>query len=129
VKARSYVIPGARQLPDTFGMTETLGTFSSAKKAHTFVGAVAAAVAGCSDRQLTLSVSDTAPVTSGPGSGYVWRIGLQTSASTTLEFRVALVRVGSTVAEVTFTPGGGYDVDPAGFATLATRATQRLGQL
>jgi DNA-directed RNA polymerase specialized sigma24 family protein len=129
VTARSYVIPGARQLPDTFGMTETLGTFSSAKKADTFVGAVAAAVAGCSDRQLTLSVSDTAAVTSGPGGGYVWHIGLQTSASTTLEFRVALVRVGSRVAEVTFTPGGGYDVDSAGFATLATRATQRLGQL
>jgi DNA-directed RNA polymerase specialized sigma24 family protein len=129
VKARSYVIPAARQLPDTFGMTETLGTFTSPKQADAFVSAVAASVAGCSNRQLTLGVSDTARLTSGPGGGYAWRIGLQTSSSTTLEFRVAVVRVGTHVAEVTFTPSSAYDVDPAGFAALAHRATQRLAQL
>jgi DNA-directed RNA polymerase specialized sigma24 family protein len=129
VQARSYVIPAAQQLPDTFGMTETLGTFASAKRADAFVSGVAASVAACSNRQLTLGVSDTARITSGPGGGYVWRIGLQTSPSTTLEFRVAVVRVGTHVAEVTFTPSSAYDVDPAGFAALATRATQRLAQL
>jgi DNA-directed RNA polymerase specialized sigma24 family protein len=129
VQARSYVIPAAQQLPDTFGMTETLGTFTSPKRADAFVSAVAASVAGCSNRQLTLGVSDTAQLTSGPGGGYVWRIGLQTSSSTTLEFRVAVVRVGTHVAEVTFTPSSAYDVDPAGFAALAHRATQRLAQL
>jgi hypothetical protein len=129
VQARSYVIPTAQQLPDTFGMTETLGTFSSLKQADAFVSGVAASVAACSNRQLTLGVSDTAQITSGPNGGYVWRIGLQTSSSTTLEFRVAVVRVGTHVAEVTFTPSSAYDVDPAGFAALATRATQRLAQL
>jgi DNA-directed RNA polymerase specialized sigma24 family protein len=129
VEARSYVIPAAQQLPDTFGMTETLGTFASAKKADAFVSSVAASVAACPNRQLTLGVSDTGQITSGPGGGYVWRIELQTSPSTTLEFRVAVVRVGTHVAEVTFTPSSAYDVDPAGFAALATRATQRLGQL
>jgi hypothetical protein len=110
-------------------MTETLGTFSSPKRADAFVSGVAASVAACSNRQLTLGVSDTSQITSGPGGGYVWRIGLQTSSSTTLEFRVAVVRVGTHVAEVTFTPSSAYDVDPAGFAALATRATQRLAQL
>ena len=47
LQARSYVIPAAQQLPDTFGMTETLGTFASPKKADAFVSGVAAAVAAC----------------------------------------------------------------------------------
>jgi DNA-directed RNA polymerase specialized sigma24 family protein len=128
VTARNYVIPAATQLPDLFGITETIGTFGSIGDAKAFVASVATSVAGCANRQLTLSVSDTAEVTSPFGGGFVWRIALQTSQSTTLVFRVALVRAGSRVAEVTFTPSGSYDVTPDEFVTIAQRATARLSQ-
>jgi DNA-directed RNA polymerase specialized sigma24 family protein len=129
VRARSFVIPAASRLSDLFGMTQTIGTFPSLGEARAFVGGVATAVAGCSKRQVTLSVTDSSQVTTATGSGFRWRIELETSPSTTLVFRVAVVRVGRTVTEVTFTPSGGYDAGPAGFATLASRAAQRLTQL
>jgi hypothetical protein len=128
VRARSFVIPAAARLSDLFGMTQTIGTFPSTGAAKAFVGAVATSVAGCSKRQLTLSVTDSSQVTAS-GSGFRWRIELETSPTTTLVFRVAVVRVGRTVTEVTFTPSGGYDPGPAGFATLTSRAAQRLSQL
>jgi hypothetical protein len=129
VRARSFVIPAAERLSDLFGMTQTIGTFSSTGAAKAFVGGVATAVAGCSERQLTLSVTDSSPVTAASGSGFRWRIELETSPTTTLVFRVAVVRVGRSVTEVTLTPSGGYDPGPAGFATLTSRAAQRLSQL
>jgi DNA-directed RNA polymerase specialized sigma24 family protein len=129
VRTRSFVIPAAGQLPDVFGMTQTIGTFPSRGQAGAFMSAAASTVAGCSARQLTLSVTDTSRISTATGSGYAWRIALQTSQNTTLVFRVALVRVGSTVTEVTFTPGGGYDVTPTGFLTVANRAGERLTQL
>ena len=128
VTARSYVIPAATQLPDVFGITETVGTFGSIGGAKAFVASVATSVAGCANRQLTLSVSDTAQVSSPFGGGFVWRIALQTSQSTSLVYRVALVRAGSRVGEVTFTPSGTYDVTPDEFVTIAERAAARLSQ-
>jgi DNA-directed RNA polymerase specialized sigma24 family protein len=128
VTARSYVISAAGQLPAIFGMTETLGTFPSVSAAKSFVADVATSVAGCANRQLTLGVSDTAQVASSFGHGFVWRISLQTSQSTTVVFRVALVRSASTVAEATFTPSGVYDVTPDGFLSIADRAAERLSQ-
>lgn len=128
VTARSFVIPAAGQLPDIFGITETIGTFTSTGGAKAFVASVATSVAGCANRLLTVSVSDTAQVHSHFGGGFVWRIALQTSQSATLVYRIALVRVGSTVAEVTFTPSGTYDVTPDAFVTIAQRAAARLSQ-
>ena len=43
-------------------------------------------------------------------------------------YRVCLLRVGDTVAEVTFTPSDAYDVDHASYVRLAQRAGQRLSQ-
>ena len=128
VTARSYVIPAATQLPDVFGITETVGTFGSIGSAKAFVASVATSVAGCANRQLTLSVSDTAQVSSPFGGGFVWRIALETRRSTTLVYRVALVRAGSRVGEVTFTPSGTYDATPDEFVTIAERAAARLSQ-
>jgi DNA-directed RNA polymerase specialized sigma24 family protein len=129
VRARSYVIPASRDLPDTFGMSETIGTFGSAGAAASFMKTVASSVSGCANRRLTLAVGDTATITTGSGSGHVWRVLVRTSPSSTLVFRVALVRTGRTVAEVTFTPSGSVDVGTAGFVTVATRALARLSQL
>jgi hypothetical protein len=39
-----------------------------------------------------------------------------------------LLRVGTTVAQVTFTPSGRFDVEQGQYVALAKRAAQRIGQ-
>ncbi len=129
VRTRSFVVPSERRLPDVFGITETVGTFASVDKASAFVHGVTAAVSTCSDGRATLAVPSNRKVELSPGRAGLWQIDLRTSATRSLIFRVAFVRVGSRVAEVTFTPNAGHDVDAAGLRALAARTAQRLTQL
>ncbi len=129
VTARTYVIPGSASLPSSFGMSETIGTFASRTQANAFVTTVAAAVASCPKRNLTLSVPRTTQISPDQGRGFVWQIDLQTSTSSALVSRVALIRVGDTVAELTFTPTATDDVGATGYALLAGRAAERLSEL
>jgi hypothetical protein len=49
------------------------------------------------------------------------------SASRTVRFRLGVVRAGSRVARLTFTPATGGDLTPAAFDALLRRAGERLG--
>jgi hypothetical protein len=126
VTTRSYVIPRAPQLPTLFGLSETQGSFPSKEAARTFVADVARHVASCERRQATLSVPQSTTFTTNRISGSVWQFRQKLSKRQVLTFRVALVRFGSTVAEVTFTPVGEYDVSQPDFVALAKRAGIRL---
>jgi len=53
---------------------------------------------------------------------------LTLSESESLTFRVALIRVGSQVAQVTFTPTQRFDLTPAEFNALVQRAALRITQ-
>jgi DNA-directed RNA polymerase specialized sigma24 family protein len=128
VTSRSYVIPAARGLPTLFGLTETRATFSSGADAKAFVADVAQHVASCHRRQVTLSVVRSTSFTVRRTTGEVWQVQQRVSKRKTVTFRVALVRLGATVAEVTFTPVGAYDVSQPQFLALAQRAAVRLGQ-
>jgi hypothetical protein len=61
-------------------------------------------------------------------SGRVWQLRQKVSKQKVVTFRVALVRFGHTVAEVTFTPVGTYDVSQVEFVALARRAAVRLNE-
>jgi hypothetical protein len=128
VTARTYVVPGSKRLPSVFGMSETIGTFRDGKAARQFVNAVYRNVRKCGDRQLNLALKREAAFDAGRASGRVWQIESAASENTSFVFRVALVRVGETVAEVTFTPSGTYDVDQAEYVRLAQRAGERIAQ-
>jgi DNA-directed RNA polymerase specialized sigma24 family protein len=127
VVARSYVIPHSPRALTLLGLTETQATFGSNGTARQFVADVARRVASCHIRQVTLRVSQSTALSVNGASGWVWQVRQQVSRQQMSTFRVALVRVGNTVAEVTFTPVGRYDVPPDAFAALAHRAALRLG--
>ena len=124
--SRSYVIPQAEQLPTVFGLTETRASFSSKEAAQTFVTDVARGVATCHRRLPTVRVPQSTSFSSRREGGWVWQFVQQLSPRRVTTFRVALVRSGSTVAEVTFTPAGSYDVPQPKFIALAQRAAVRL---
>jgi hypothetical protein len=126
--SRTYVVPGSAKLSAVFGMTETIGRFPSPTAAQRFVSNVSQTVGKCENRSLTLSVSRGDVLSVGAATGRVWQIDSAASENTTFVFRVALLRVGATVAEVTFTPSDGYDVEQAQYIALATRAAQRIAQ-
>ncbi|MGH3447211.1 MAG: hypothetical protein ACRDQA_06490 [Nocardioidaceae bacterium] len=127
VRARSYVIPHAK-LPTVFGLTETVGEFSNAKRARRFVRSVSAAVRSCHDRQLSLALHGTQQLHLDRGRGLVWRIRVAASQHQGQTFKVALVQVGKRVAEVTFTPAKHATVRHRDFIALAERTAGRLSE-
>jgi hypothetical protein len=128
VTSRSYVVPDSKKLPAIFGMTETVGVFGSDNAADAFIATVNRSVRKCADRQPNLTVRRADKIRAGRAIGRVWQIESAASETKSLVYRVCLVRVGDTVAEVTFTPSGAHDVDHAQYVRLAERAGQRLAQ-
>lgn len=127
--ARTYVVPDTKAVPTIFGMTETLGEFRTPAAARAFVNQTARRVARCEDRQPNASVQEEQEVSSGPVRGVTWQITLAPSENASLLFRVGLVRVGDTVAQVTFTPASEFDLTPGQYTALVERAGKRLQQL
>jgi hypothetical protein len=128
VTSRSYVVPGSKELPPVFGMTETLGSFASLSSARAFMKTVYRNVGKCQDRKPNLAVRREDKVHIGRANGRAWQIVSAASETRSFTYRVCLIRVGDTVAEVTFTPSPPYDVARAAYIRLAERAGQRLAQ-
>jgi hypothetical protein len=129
LSARSFVVPDDPRLAAFFGMTQTLGKFDSVEAADRFLDRVDTSIRGCSDRQVSLEVPATAEVDVPQGRGATYEISLTLSESESLTFRVALIRVGSRVAQVTFTPTQRFDLNPYEFNVLVQRAALRITQL
>jgi hypothetical protein len=129
-RSRTYLIPGAA-VPARFGLSETYGVFGTPRAAARFLSGVRARVVGCPDRNLATSVSGAQTLRrSVPQLDLSsWTLSTKVSASTAVRFRVGLVRVGRTVAQVTFAPSPEDDVTDASFRTLLIRAGDRLREL
>ncbi len=125
-RSRVYVIPGTRELPEEFGVAQTVGRFGSVDAAKAFVKKVEKRVSTCEDDNLSAKVDQKSTVSSGEGRGTAWRVGLELNKKSRVYYRMAIVRSGSDVLQVTFTPAGRYDIDEKTFTALAERATQRL---
>ncbi len=128
VEARNFVVPSERQLATTFGMTETKGVFPSTRRADRFIADVRKTVQVCHERQLSLEVNSSQPIVVEQGHGDVWEINVASSQAQGLTFRIALFRVGTTVAQVTFTPTSEYDLTQDEYISLARRAALRVIQ-
>ena len=83
---------------------------------------------GCEGRDLATKVGPERRV---QGSAAVdasaWDLSTSLSASRTVRFRLGVVRAGSRVARLTFTPATGVDLTTAAFDALLRRAGERLG--
>jgi hypothetical protein len=125
-QSRIFVIPEARDLPQAFGVAETVGRFGSDDDAAAFVKAIEKRISKCPDANLSAEVDDKHSIESGDTRGTAWRVGLEVNKKSRVYYRMAVVRQGADVAQVTFTPAGRYDISQNAFAALVTRAAQRL---
>ena len=126
-RSRVFVLPTAREVPRRFGLTQTVGTFASAEAAREFVREANASVQSCPDRDLSASRPAVRRLPS-KQQGYVWRFGFEVGESSSVAYRVGLVRDSNRVSLLSVSPADGYDVGPAGFAQLLVRAGQRLDE-
>ena len=120
------MIPQATQLPKEFGIAETIGRFANEKQAKAFVKTISARVEDCAVKKLSARVDQRSAFKTATYSGTTWRIGLEVTKGKRVYFRVAIVRRGLDVAQVTFTPSGEFDVKQKTFEALAIRAATRL---
>jgi Sigma-70, region 4 len=124
---RTYVIPTAPNLPNRFGLSETIGTFNSKETALGFMQEVIRSVDTCERRKLSATVSDHVHLVGDGVHGHVWTFTYQVTATAqTVRYRVGLVRRQGLVAEVTLSPTNTYDMTDQEFAAMSLRAGERL---
>jgi hypothetical protein len=130
VRTRTYLVPQAR-LPERFGLSETYGRFATPQAAQRFVAGARRAVQGCERRDVTASVgAEHRVVRRSPQlDASRWLLRIAVSRTDEVAFRVGFVRVGRSVAQVTFTPSADADMSDEGFGALLERAGDRLREL
>jgi hypothetical protein len=126
--SRSFLIPQGK-LPTTFGLTETIGQFASAKAATQFVNQVIARMKSCPKRELSSTITDhlIQPGTAKSPQLAYWRLINQISQNRAeVTFWMGITRVGPYVAQVLMSPVKKYDVNATTYAQLMLRAHDRL---
>ncbi|MCW2787244.1 MAG: hypothetical protein JWP74_3761 [Marmoricola sp.] len=125
---RTFLIPQAN-LPQRFGLTETIGRFGSTSAAVAFVDTIIARMKACPHKELGSTVTEQIVRRSGAkGTTYaLWRIESQVNKNRDeIKFWMGISRVGSYVAQVNLTPVQQDDVNQATFLALVQRARDRL---
>ena len=127
-RSRTFLVPQSK-LPTRFGLTETYGTFRTAKDAAQFMRKVRQRLASCEDRDLATEVLVPQTIRVGRLDGSTWRLRTELSESREIVYDVGFVRRGDAVAQVTFVPAAPAELTPGVFRVLVTRAGQRLAEL
>lgn len=127
-KSRSYVQSNSAtpNQPATFGLTETIGRFSSESAAESFVDTVRGNLEACPKKNLTAQVDEEEDYDQDSVDGTSWRVRLDLADGTQARYRTSIIRNGNAVAQVTFTAGEKFDVGRDKFEDLVKRAGQRL---
>ena len=127
-RTRTYLIPEA-SLPARFGLSETYGVFRSTKAAAKFLTDVRAKVARCEDRDLATKVTNATRQRTSTLDLSTWDLSTEVAKDRSVRFRLGFVRVGRTVAQLTFAPSPADDVTATSFNALLVRAGDRLREL
>ena len=85
-------------------------------------------ISGCAQRTTTATVKQTGS-SPAPASGAMFLVDQKTNPTTSVRFRVAIVRRGADVTYLLANPSPAYDLADGVFAGLANRASDRLTQL
>lgn len=123
-RSRSYV--QSADLPKAFGVTETIGRFKSESQAKDFVDKVEENLRRCPDKNLAAQVDEKDSVDQGGFATTSWRVRLELPNGDHAQYRTSVVRRGTTVAHVTFTSAGKYNISRKTFEAMVQRAGQRL---
>jgi hypothetical protein len=121
---RTFLFP-QEQLPDTFGLTETVGT-SPAKPAAAFVDGIRQRMASCEDRNLGTEVNRIVDRHDAGSDLVVWSVSVEISDQQTVTYQMGVVRTGTAIAQVGFTPTASVRMAPGDFLALVERAQERL---
>ena len=127
-QVRTFLVPRARRLPATFGLSETIGRFPSPRSADSFVDQVKSRVASCEDRISSATVHAPSRVRAPDLTGTTWNLTFELEQGA-LRYRMGLIRLGDRVAQVAFSPTGAHEIPRAAFDRLVKRAGQRLAEL
>lgn len=124
---RSYLIPEA-DLPVEFGLTETVGSLRE-PQAVAFVEQVRARLAACPDKDLGTDVVRVDTIDERDDDLTVWQLTTELSDNRSLRYFMAILRTGSSVAQLQFIPAPDVQMAKGAFSALARRALDRLGEL
>jgi hypothetical protein len=124
--SRAYVQAEIADIPKEFGVTETVGRFKTEDAADEFIDNVEANLFDCPDENLAAQVDQAYAINEGPLDGTSWRVRLDLPDGGEAQYRTAAVRNGLTVAQVTATPAGKYEISRKDFQKLVERAGERL---
>jgi hypothetical protein len=121
---RTFFVLRAR-LPDEFGLTETAGSLPR-RRAVAFVDTVRRRLGRCAEDDLTTDVSRIAHTDSRRQDLSVWTVTTEVSEDVTVRYLMAIVRRGTSVAQIGFVPAGDRTMSDADFVSVARRALERL---
>jgi len=128
-RTRSFVIPTAKGLAPQFGLTETIGSFGRQKAASAFVDDIRHKLASCSRTDLGSHVTSLKTTAADHADLTAWRVRVETSKTDSVVYLMAIVRNGTSVAQVGFVPSAKVTMTDADFTALAQRAAERLSYL
>jgi DNA-directed RNA polymerase specialized sigma24 family protein len=116
------------KLPAEFGLTETVGALP-AKSARTFVDGVRAKLVRCGDKTFGTEVRRTLHVDKRHQDLTVWHVTTAVTDDRSMTTLMAILRNGTSVAQLAFVPAKGATMQPGHFEDLARRALQRLAEI
>ncbi len=126
--SRTFLITDA-ELPDQFGLTETVGVVRNQKQALEFVAQVREKISGCEENDLGTTVTKLDRVETPVSELDVWEVSTEVSDQQSLKFLVAIMRHRNRVAQLGFVAAPGADMEPGAFEALSARALERLPSL
>ena len=124
---RTFLLPRA-DVPDTFGLTETVGTLP-AGKARQFVETIRQRVAGCEDKNLGTTVTRMAEESDQDSDLSVWRLAVELTDQRTVTYLMGITRNGTAVGQIGFVPAPGVTMTAEDFLGLVRRAQDRLANM
>ena len=116
--------PNARQL----GLTQTVGSMSQGA-ARDFVETVRTRIRQCGQANLGTSVTQLASVSSPATDLSVWALSFELNDTQSFPFLMAIVREGTAVSQLGFTPDRNMTMSRADFISLSRRVGERLAAL
>jgi len=124
---RTFVIPEAA-MPQEFGLTETVGALP-VKRAKALVDRVRSQLAACSERELNTEVDRVENRDRVATSITAWRLDIKVTDERSVTYFMAILREGTSLAQLGFLPADDAVMKPGAFVDLAERALTRLSEL
>ena len=124
---RTFVIPDAG-LPVEFGLTQTIASLP-AKQAAAFVESVRTRLGDCARRDLGTDVTFGSRINEADRAVTVWRLQTELPDNRSLTYTMAILRSGTSVAQLNFVEAPDVTMAPGDFEELTLRALDRLAEL